>query len=173
MAHNVKCLYCGITFDRDKHTDCVAVSARRYAHLQCHLENASQKTQEEKDREALEEYIKKLFNVSSISARVRKQIKDFQAEYKYTYSGMLKSLTYFFEVKGNDIEKANGGIGIIPYVYQQAYNYYYSIWVAQQTNDAKPIEQLQTVERVITIPPPQRQDKRVKKLFSFLDEEEE
>ena len=34
MAHKVKCLYCGVTFDRDK-TPCEQVSAKRYAHIEC------------------------------------------------------------------------------------------------------------------------------------------
>jgi starvation-inducible outer membrane lipoprotein len=83
---------------------------------------------------------------------------------------MRKALAYFYEVKKNSTEKANGGIGIIPYVYNNAYNYYYNIWMANQTNNAKPIEQYQPQERVIKIPPPKRVEKK-KKLFSFLDEE--
>jgi len=43
--------------------------------------------------------------------------------------------------------------------------------MAKQTNEAKPIEQYVPQERVITIPPPKRVDKR-KKLFAFLEQEE-
>jgi hypothetical protein len=84
---------------------------------------------------------------------------------------MLKSLKYFYEVKKNDVSKAKGGIGIIPYIYQDAWNYYYHIWVANQSNQAKPVEQYQPQERVIKIPIPKRVEKK-KKLFSFLEEEE-
>lgn len=172
MAHKVKCYYCNMIFDRDKTVDCVAVSARRYAHLECHINAQSKKSQEEQDLEALEEYILKLLQLENITPRVRKQINDFKAQYNYTYTGMRKALVYFYEVKGNNTEKANGGIGIIPYIYNDAYNYYYSIWVANQTNDAKLVEQYQPQERVIKIPPPKRVEKK-RKLFSFLDEEED
>ena len=109
-------MYCGITFDRDK-LPYKQINARRYAHLECAIEAENNKTQEQKDQEALEEYIKKLFNESYINPRIQKQIKNFKEQYNYTASGMLKALTYFYEVKGNDIQKANGGIGIIPYCY--------------------------------------------------------
>jgi hypothetical protein len=102
----------------------------------------------------------------------RKQINDYKNNQNYSYTGILKALTYFYEVKGNSTEKANGGIGIVPYVYQDAYNYYYHIWMAKQTNEVKPIEQYSAPPaRVIVIPPPKRVEKK-RKLFSFLDEEE-
>ena len=71
----------------------------------------------------------------------RKQMKDFVENYHYTYSGMKKALVYFYEIKKNDISKANGGIGIIPYVYRDAYNYYYTLWLANQKNENKVIIQ--------------------------------
>ena len=91
-------------------------------------------------------------------------------EYNFTYSGIHKSLTYFFEVKGNSIEKANGGIGIVPYVYQQAYRYYYALWEAQQKNKDKVVVEYVPTVKEIVIPVPQRQVKK-RKVFSFLDEE--
>jgi hypothetical protein len=65
-----------------------------------------------------------------ITPRIRTQIKNYLTNYNYTYSGILKALKYFYEIKGNSTEKANEGIGIVPYCYQDAYNYYFSIWVA-------------------------------------------
>lgn len=56
-------------------------------------------------------------------------MNDYIREYQYTYSGMLKALVYFYEVKGNNKNKANGGIGIIPFIYKDAYNYYYNLWM--------------------------------------------
>ena len=170
MAHIVTCVYCKQRFDRDKFPY-VQVSARRYAHQECSLTEEQKLSKEEQDKIDLENYILQLFKIDYIDAKIRKQIKQYREEYNYTYSGIRKALVYFYEVKGNSIEKANGGIGIVPYVYQDAYNYYYHIWMAKQTNEAKPIEQYVPQERVITIPPPKRVDKR-KKLFAFLEQEE-
>ena len=64
-----------------------------------------------------------LFKVDYIDARIRKQIKQYREEYNYTYSGIRKALIYHYEIKGGDKSKANGGIGIVPYVYENAYNY--------------------------------------------------
>jgi len=81
-------------------------------------------------------------------------------------------LVYFFEIKGNSVEKANGGIGIVPYVYQQAYNYYYSLWLAQQKNEDKVVEEYVPIVKEIIIPVPERKVRK-RPLFSFLDEEGE
>ena len=105
-------------------------------------------------------------------AAINKNIKKYREEYNYTYSGIHKALIYFFEIKGNSIEKANGNIGIVPYVYKDAFNYYYSIWEANQKNGTKKIEDYLQEEHVITIQSPQRKIKQ-RKLFTFLDEEEE
>lgn len=169
MAHKVKCIYCGQTFDRDK-TPCVQVSSRRYAHVNCSANKEDQLSKEEQDKLALEEYIMKLFNTTYIDPRVRKQIKQYVEEYKYSYSGIHKSLTYFYEIKGNSIDKANGGIGIVPYVYQKAYQYYFALWEAQQKNEYKVVEEYIPIVKEIVIPNPQRKIKK-RALFTFLDEE--
>lgn len=170
MAHRVKCYYCGHTFDRDKEPF-VEVSTRRYAHKDCAEKAQKSEFQEVKDRADLEQYIMKMFNVTFLDARIQKQIKQYHDEYKYTYSGMRKALIYFYEIKGNSLEKANGGIGIIPYIYKKAHDYYYALWQAQQKNDTKVITEYVPVVKEIVIPNPERNIKK-RKLFTFLDEEE-
>lgn len=134
--HKVTCKYCQQTFDRDKEPF-VQISARRYAHKMCAEDHENNKTQEEKDQEALEAYIMKLLDEPYVNARVRKQIKYFQNEYNYTYSGMLKALIWWYEIKGHSTEQANGGIGILPYIYTQARDYYYHLYLAKIANEDK------------------------------------
>lgn len=50
---------------------------------------------------------------------------------------MLKALTWWFDVKKNTLEKTNGGIGILPYVYNDAKTYYYGLFLAQNINKNK------------------------------------
>jgi len=171
MAHIVTCVYCKKRFDRDK-LPFVQVSPKRYAHQECADEESKRAFKEEADKIALENYIIKLLKVEYVTPRIRKQLNTYVEQYGYTYSGMHKALIYFYEVKGNSTDKANGGVGIIPYVYQDAYNYYYSLWEANQANQDKHIENYIPTEEVVTIPVPQRKLKK-RKLFSFLDEEEE
>lgn len=167
--HKVKCKYCGLTFDRDK-VPFKQVSEKRYAHVACAVAAENEKTQAEKDKEELEDYIKKLLNEEYISPKVRKQINSFIDTYNYTYSGMRKALIYFYEVKGNDKKGANGGIGIIPYVYREAFNYYYSLWLAKQRNEGKVIDDYKPEVIEIHIPPPQLKPKK-RRLFSFFEED--
>lgn len=165
---NVICAYCKKPLSK-KDTDCVMIGNGKYVHAACkNLEEHREKT----DREKLEEYIKELFNISYIDPRVKGQIKKFAEEYNYTYSGMQKALYYFYEIKGGDKSKANGGIGIIPYVYNDAYNYHYNLWLAQQKNKDVQIELYEPKVKEITIPRPQRKVKK-RFLFTFLDEDKE
>ena len=169
MAHIVTCIYCKQKFDRDKFPY-IQVSSRRYAHQECSLSEDQKKNKEEQDKIDLENYILKLFKVDYVDARIKKQIKQYREEYNYTYSGIHKALIYFYEIKGNSIEKANGGIGIVPYVYQHAYNYYLALWQAKQKNQDKVLVDYVPKVKEVTIPRPQRKIKK-RELFTFLDEE--
>ena len=165
---NVICAYCKKPMSK-KDEDCVMVGNNKYVHKSCQeLESQREKT----DREKLEEYIKELFQISYIEPRVKAQIKKYVEEYNYTYSGMQKALYYHYEIKGGDKSKANGGIGIVPYVYQNAYNYFYELWLAQQKNKDVQIELYQPRVKEIVIPRPERKIKK-RPLFTFLDEEGE
>lgn len=139
MAHNVKCTVCGKVFDRDR-IQAVKSGARRYAHYMCFPEGelVPLPNPVDKDLVKLEEYIANLLGNSYNPARVKKQIKEFKTQYDYTYSGMLKTLIWFYEIKGNSKDKAQGGIGIIPFVYKDALNYYYSLYLAQLANESIP-----------------------------------
>lgn len=172
MAHYVICSICKQRFDRDK-VQAVKTGARRYAHHRCKPDGELVPLLEQEideDLIALEDYIKKLLKEDFVNARVRKQIKDFQQQYGYSYSGMLKSLVYFYEVKGNSTEKANGGIGIVPFVYKDAYNYYYDLFLAKQQNKEKDVKTMTHKIKEITIKLPTVNIP--KKLFDLDDEEE-
>ena len=166
MAHIVTCQYCKQRFDRDK-IDFIKISERRYAHKTCMQETVIEKSKEEKDYDALIEYAKHLLNDKYSDARVKKQIKDFKDQYEYTFSGMLKSLIWFYEIKQNPIDKANGGIGIIPFVYNDALQYYYAIYLAN--SEGEKVKNYQPETKVIVIKSPIAEPKKPK-LFKLEDE---
>ena len=147
----VKCKYCGVQFDRNSEPF-VEVGGRRYAHKACAENKEAAIPQEEKDYQALEDYIKKLFKEDYLNAKTRKQIRDFRKEYNYTFSGMLKTLYWWYEIKGNSIDLAQGGIGIIPFIYEDALKYYYSIYMAQTANENKVISKPKVQEIEIGSP---------------------
>lgn len=117
MAHKVKCLVCGQMFDRDN-VPCVK-QGNRYAHIQCtgHAEG------EAADFRRLTDLIQQLYKPLDPDWKlITAQIKRYKQSGK-TYMGMYYTLSYFFIVKKNDIRKGKG-IGIIPYVYNEARTYY-------------------------------------------------
>lgn len=181
MSHLVKCSVCGESFDRDK-IQAVRSGARRYAHQSCLPtgelvplveKKIKQKQEEDPDLKQLKDYINKLYGDKANWSLITRQIKEFRTKYNYSYSGMLKSLVWFHEVQGNSIEnsleKSHGGLGIVPFCYNDAFNYYYSLFLAQSINNNKNIKEIITKEKEIIIPTPQV--KTIKHLFSFLDED--
>lgn len=159
--HKVKCKFCCEYFDRDKEPT-VKISERRYAHKKCAEKHQKNKSQEEKDFDLLMKYIKFLFKDEYNPARVAKQLKEFQTQYGYTYSGIFKSLKWWYEIKHNDIEKANGGIGIVPYIYNDAKQYYYNLFLIKSANENKNIKDYTPKAQKITISPPKSDVKEIK-----------
>lgn len=175
MAHLVKCSVCGEVFNRDM-VQAVKAGTRRYAHQTCKPDGElvplpppkkKEDSVEDEDLKKLKSYIEQLYGANVRWPLVMKQIQQYKKEYKYTYSGMLKSLIWFYEVKGNHVELSKG-IGIIPYAYQDAYNYYYSLFVAQSQNEKKDFQQITSKVREITIKPPE-----IKKKEKFFNQDGE
>lgn len=160
MAKKVKCPHCLLTFDRET-VPCVHIK-NRYLHLSCHEAINSNITQEQQDEKDLDNYIMTLFKTTYVDARVKKQIKSMMLKYGYGYSGILKTLVYWYEVKKNSIEKANGGIGIVPYVFEDAKKYFYAIFVAQEKNKDKDAQSFVRKGRTVTIISPKRTVKKMR-----------
>ena len=163
MSHYCICPKCNEKFDRDR-IQAVKVGARRYGHASCFPENKDfiplqNNIENSEEYKELMDYIKELYQDKANYPLIKKQIKQYIKEYNYSISGMMKSLMYFYQIKNNPIDKSNGGIGIIPFCYQQAYNYYYEIYINSQhagtgnynSTKSKEIEILTPVSK--TIPP--------------------
>lgn len=163
-----KCFYCGEQFDRNAE-EWVSINARRYAHKKCHDAAQAGKTQEEKDYECLINYIKQIFGYALVPAKITRQITDYKKQYNFTYSGMLKALIWWFDVKKSSVEAANGGIGILPYIYNDAKTYYYGLYMAQLSNQNKTIhkkvEEVEIASPRVYVQPP--------RLFNIGEEENE
>lgn len=162
MSHYVKCPKCGETFDRDI-IQAVRINGRRYGHAKCYPDNNNFVPLVEKkisEEQKIKNYAKSILKEQYVAARVNKQIKDFLAE-GYTASGILKTLIYWYEIKHNDVSKAMGGIGIVPYVYKQALDYYYNLYLAEMANVDKDIDEYRPKEIFISIDLPKK-EKEVK-----------
>ena len=173
--HIVKCPKCGQYFDTNT-VQAVQVGARRYGHATCYQDNTDfvplvQKPEEDPDYKRIMDYVSKIFGTTANYALVKKEIKKFTEENKFSLSGILKSLIYWFEVKKNPVDKANGHLGIVPFIYQDAYNYYLALFIAQQANADKVLDN--EIKEVTIAPPEMRGTKQ--KLIDFgewLDDEQ-
>jgi hypothetical protein len=180
MAHIVKCAICGANFDRDNE-QAVRHGARRYSHATCEPDNKdfvplvekkpkkikAPKKEVNPDAAALDAYIYSLFGDKTNWAMVKKQIKKYQEEEGYSLTGILKSLIYFYEVQHNSIDKSNYAIGIVPFCYGAAKEYYYNLWLAQQQNQDK-VFQAKEKEVVIKAP---RKPEMFKRFFDLGESE--
>ena len=172
MAHYCICSVCNSRFDRDK-IQAVKSGARRYAHYTCkpdgELVPMEKSPSEDPELAALKNYISEIYGNKANWALINKQIKKFHNDNKYSYSGILKSLIYFYEIKHNYVDNSNGGIGIVEYTYDQAYQYYLGIFMAQQNNEDKTL--ITKVKEFIIKPPHQRGTKNKLLDWSLEDEE--
>lgn len=116
-------------------------------------------------RKELHEYICELYNMPQVNGFILKQIKEFEEVYGYKLGGMKLALHYFHVIEGNSVEVASGkyktqGIGIIPYVYDQAKDHFIKMQQIQQK--ASEID-IKTEAEIIYVRPPK------KKRTNFID----
>lgn len=115
MARQVKCQYCEDKVDKDM----AYIYKKRNYHIECF----EQWKQEKNDRENLYKYICEIFRIDFPTGLMAKQIKTYSTEQGYKYKGMELALKYFFDTLGNRPQEGQG-IGIIPYVYEDAKQHY-------------------------------------------------
>lgn len=152
VKRKVKCPYCGIFFFKDEEENIFIKN--RYWHKHCYEQYKIKENQSFKAIEELESYLCNLFEIDFVNARIKKQIKDMIDQYHFSYSGILGTLKYWYDIKQNSIDKANGGIGIVPYVYEDASKYYETIFYAQQLNKDANMDSFIIKERDIIIKSP-------------------
>ena len=164
----VKCKYCNQSFNRADPDIKIVKIERRYAHKECYDKFFSVCSKEEMYHDKMNAYLKTIFGDKANFIRINSQIKEFQKKYNYTYQGMYASLLYFYQVKQQSTEKANGGIGIIPYVYQEANEYFDKLLQAQKIN--KDAKQYNIKTEEITIESPRMNVRRPHLWFEEEDE---
>lgn len=161
-----QCYHCLLPVKRD---EAIKLNEGRYAHKNCR-EDFLKKPLSEK--EELIEYILQKHKLDALPARILKQIKDYIEINKFTYSGIKKTLEYYYDIKGNSVYKNGHTIAIVGYIYQQAYNFYYKKFLAEQKNNQKEISKLAiTQQETIVSSAVFEKKKKNKKRKSILDEE--
>jgi hypothetical protein len=153
MARQVKCPYCEKQLNKDDAYE----YKKRYYHTEC-FETWQREGQDYKD---LKDYICELYRIDTPSGMILKQIKDFKEDLNYKYKGMELALRYFYETLGNSVQE-NSGVGIIPYVYEDAKRHYITKLKVEESirKSENNIEQ-----KVVTVQSPQfTYNKKIKQI---------
>lgn len=126
----VECRQCHVRdIDRNKDPDgetWIMPSKNWYYHRKCY-ENWKRSTPEtdEEYRKFIYDFIARDLKVSYNYHMCNAQINKFVKENGFTVKGIFFTLKYFYQIKGGDWNKGNGGIGIVPFVYKEACTYWY------------------------------------------------
>jgi len=148
----VKCKFCGEYFDRnDPHIKFVKLN-KRYAHQACYEKQDKAELQEQEDWDNLIAYMHQLLGDDFEFVKTQKQLESYKTKYHFTYSGMYKALKWYYEINSGSKEKANGAVGILPYIYEQAYKYYFDLYQKQQQNAGAAPYNLETTTVIIQSP---------------------
>lgn len=142
-----KCPYCGEKVDKNSF-DCIkntiqGLNTRSYYHLKCHVLaqetpkdkwpfkiQKAEKKQSENDlyAELIYDYLLRERRILPDMRKIKSQMTNFTKK-GMKPKGMYLSIRFFYEVKKTSQEdESNGGIGIVPYVYEEAGQY----WLSQK-----------------------------------------
>lgn len=129
MSHLVKCRICKQKFDTDATTEWIMPSTNYYYHLKCY-QDFGKKTKDiyaelEDDLwfQACWDFLRKDLKVNLNFQKVKSQWDNFLKK-KMTAKGIFFCLKYFYDVQKGAVDRAEGGIGIVPYIYTQSCEYW-------------------------------------------------
>lgn len=143
MTHIIQCRICRVKFDTEKEPF-VLVGQKSYYHKECYEEWVRNRNQagtsygdENFWKESVIDFLYRDVMMSIDFAKLNKQWELFtKPERKMTPKGIYFALRYHFEVQHGDKTKAQGGIGIVPSIYNEAAEY----WVNLENRKAGTID---------------------------------
>jgi hypothetical protein len=157
----VKCYYCGEMFTRVE-GNYVAIK-NRYAHKSCADAQQSNRIIIDMIHSKMRILCGATYNKTKIDRQIQALVKSGKTEV-----GILRTLDYWYDEKGNNAKDANGGIGIVEWVYGEALEY----WDRKNKNneryknvDIK--EVLKTEEKTYQVKPSKFQKPKKLKLFEL------
>lgn len=122
MARKVKCPKCNKLNDKER----AKQISNRYYCITCAEEREKEIERNKDSWELLFDYICDLYNISTLTGMMFKQIKDFRDNYNYKNMGMYLTLKYYYEILENEV-KEDTGLGIIPYYYERAKKHFLEV----------------------------------------------
>lgn len=113
----VKCPICQQYFDRS--VEEFVHFKNRYYHKRCFDQVDKIDIVKQKIYDLMREVLGDKYSQARISQQINQFVKD-----GLSVNVIYKTLLYWYKVKESSAAKANGGIGIVPYVYEEALDYY-------------------------------------------------
>lgn len=111
--------------------------------------------------------LKKEYDYFVCEAQRKKFLKD-----KMTNKGIYFSLKYFYDIKKQDWEKGHGGIGIVPYIYKTATEY----WANQEQKTkgllasiVKNAQMLKEEEKPVVVVHKKKKERKTYKISDYLE----
>lgn len=159
--NNMKiCFYCKQFVDISDDDYCMATQ-NRYAHKKCY-EEAHQYDKITSDD--IYYYLLETVHMKVNYKLYEQQRTKMTTKDGYTNEGILNALKYWYEIKHNSPDKANGGIGIVSYIYNDAQKYYLEL-ARRQKEIAKSL--LKTNQEVKTVEVKAKEKRKTKNLIDI------
>lgn len=146
-----KCKWCGEWVDKSLND--YSKTNVGYYHNQCYEQFELNK----QHMSELNSYISKIYNVEFPTGWMLKQIKEYKDNRKYTYKGMELTLRFICEVENKYLREASdSGLGLIPYYYEKAKQYYINLYSV--TKSAESVE-IENKAEIVYLKPPDNKKK--------------
>ena len=135
----VTCAYCGCKTVDKLSQDYIQYKGKNF-HRECG----------EKEKDNFYSYVCEVFKLKAPGPRIYNQGNSFIEKYGYTYLGMQKTLYFIYAVKkhANDRPIESKSIGLIPYYYDEAQEYFK--WIDKKKEMIRK-EIMSTTEEIISV----------------------
>lgn len=124
----VICKYCGKRFPKDGTVEYIKVK-NEYAHKACAEDQDNEAALYNQVFATASKYLHDTYRPKAVERSLDRMLKE-----EKTALGIIKSLNYWYEVKQGDYTKANGGINIVDYIYDDAQKYYENLEKIHEAN---------------------------------------
>lgn len=137
----VTCAYCGCKTVDKLSQDYIQYKGKNF-HREC--------GEKQKEKDNFYSYVCEVFKLKAPGPRIYNQGNSFVEKYGYTYLGMQKTLYFIYAVKkhANDRPIESKSIGLIPYYYDEAQEYFKRIDKKKETIRK---EIMSTTEEIISV----------------------
>ena len=137
----VTCAYCGCKTVDKLSQDYIQYKGKNF-HREC--------GEKQKEKDNFYSYVCEVFKLKTPGPRIYNQGNSFVEKYGYTYLGMQKTLYFIYAVKkhANDRPIESKSIGLIPYYYDEAQEYFKRI---DKKKEMIRKEIMSTTEEIISV----------------------